>query len=409
MIAAEIQVYLALGRYLSGEFNLAMATLEEQVTAAAERHDAYATRIAAAQSYVYYMSLEPAQALRAANRLWVIADDWGSSYAQAWGAYMRALIHLNTLHLQDAYTDFEKVNAHSVLIEPRLMMDALLGHCLSYQLLGRSEVAAQSAQVMMDTAERLQNPDCLELAISGSARLALLQGDIDTAAELIRSVSSRPQANNLCFWLEEPTVTLAHIRIARGKPKELMRSLKDLTDIRAQIESQHLHCRMIDVMLLQAVANDKLGDRAAALALMEGAVKIAAPAQWLRPFCEIGAVLLPLIEALDFGETEQDFVAVLRQQLSEANAGPTVPTSTKIESHRQGALPSTSPHELTNRELDILDLLSQRYRNKEISARLFISTHTVSHHLKHIYQKLDVTGRRQAVYRAKELGIIDPR
>ena len=61
---------------------------------------------------------------------------------------------------------------------------------------------------------------------------------------------------------------------------------------------------------------------------------------------------------------------------------------------------------LTNRELDILDLLAQRQSNNEISESLFISVTTVKGHLRSIYSKLNVNKRRLAVERAKALGIL---
>jgi LuxR family maltose regulon positive regulatory protein len=61
---------------------------------------------------------------------------------------------------------------------------------------------------------------------------------------------------------------------------------------------------------------------------------------------------------------------------------------------------------LTNRKLKIIDLLAQRMSNKEIAEKIFISPETVKRHTINIYQKLSVNSRRQAVDRARDLGIL---
>jgi LuxR family maltose regulon positive regulatory protein len=63
---------------------------------------------------------------------------------------------------------------------------------------------------------------------------------------------------------------------------------------------------------------------------------------------------------------------------------------------------------LTNRELQILELLGRRLTNKEIASQLIIAPGTVKGHTINIYQKLDVKGRRQAVEKAIALGMISP-
>src|SRR6266566_2289654 len=67
----------------------------------------------------------------------------------------------------------------------------------------------------------------------------------------------------------------------------------------------------------------------------------------------------------------------------------------------------TDAHEaLTAREQEVLRLLARGLRNKEIAARLYVSERTVNFHLANIYQKLNVSGRTEAMSKALEQGLI---
>ena len=65
------------------------------------------------------------------------------------------------------------------------------------------------------------------------------------------------------------------------------------------------------------------------------------------------------------------------------------------------------PSNLTRREQQVLEYLAKGFTFGEISRILGLSSHTVASHVKHIYQKLEVRSRAEAVYEAVQLGLID--
>ncbi len=64
----------------------------------------------------------------------------------------------------------------------------------------------------------------------------------------------------------------------------------------------------------------------------------------------------------------------------------------------------TEEQQLTVREREVLDLLATGRRVKEIAAMLFVSPNTVRTHIRHIYEKLQVQGRMEAVNKARSWG-----
>jgi DNA-binding NarL/FixJ family response regulator len=71
--------------------------------------------------------------------------------------------------------------------------------------------------------------------------------------------------------------------------------------------------------------------------------------------------------------------------------------------HTGGLGPDES---LTRKELEVLTRLAEGRSNKEIADAMFVAPATIKTHLAHIYSKLAVTGRQEAVARAVELGLL---
>ena len=106
----------------------------------------------------------------------------------------------------------------------------------------------------------------------------------------------------------------------------------------------------------------------------------------------------------------RDGFAAGRQGLEQVWTIP--PAADEARNQRQAARPPTAAEQasslLTYREMDVLTLLCDRLTNKEIAGRLGISTETVRQHSVHVYRKLGVNGRRQAIVQARVMGLPVP-
>lgn len=107
----------------------------------------------------------------------------------------------------------------------------------------------------------------------------------------------------------------------------------------------------------------------------------------------------------DFTEDDRDLLTVLR--------APLVRAMIRARSRNRARQALNGPAgnrmaDLTDRELQLLELVALGNTNVAIAHRLGISPRTVAHHLDSAYRKLDVTSRAAAVYRAVNEGLVHP-
>jgi LuxR family maltose regulon positive regulatory protein len=151
---------------------------------------------------------------------------------------------------------------------------------------------------------------------------------------------------------------------------------------------------IVEFLALQSAAWNGLSDRDKALSRLEQAVVLARGEGIVRPFVNAGREMIPLLRRLRGREGIQEAAAVLLAALEDQAD----PRAGKPPSGRDGE----SFHQ---RELQILNLISQGFRNREIGKRLFLSEETVKWYLKRLFCKLYVGTRTEAIARARELGL----
>jgi LuxR family transcriptional regulator, maltose regulon positive regulatory protein len=150
-----------------------------------------------------------------------------------------------------------------------------------------------------------------------------------------------------------------------------------------------------EAWLLDALALDALAEHQAAATSLERSLDLAEPAGLRRMVVAHGGAIGPLLRR-----------HVRHGTAHPAMVGELVETIERRDRPARRPAPPTLSEPLSEREQAILGYLPSMMSNQEIAGALMISVNTVKTHLKAIYRKLDATGRREAVQRARELGLI---
>jgi LuxR family maltose regulon positive regulatory protein len=392
---------------MTGGAEAAVRFLEEDVEGADPTNHMFLTRVFAAQAFVHLLCGDLSPTVRTARRLAVLAERIPNVYAGNWAHYLQAVPQLHAHQLDDALRAFRSAVEQRDIFEGRVAVDALAGLALTYQLLQRPDSAASVADEILAFVQQRPESEYVAPAESFRARLSLLQGDLKAAVDWARSDDAECDAAGMFLWIENPSITRARVRIAEGTEDSVHMALESLGSLRPQLERMHRTVQTIEVVVLQSLGLQKQGRIHEALATLEEAVTLAVPGGWIRPFVEAGPDMAALLQRLGGRGRHDDVI----QRILAAFPGRAAPAEPPLA---RAAEPSpatgrSAVDSITNRELDILELLAQRLANKEIAARLFISTHTVKDHLKRIYDKLGAHNRRQAVKRAIEMGVLSRR
>ena len=230
------------------------------------------------------------------------------------------------------------------------------------------------------------------------ARVWIAQGRLGEALGWAREQGLSAD-DDLSYLREFEHITLVRLLLARYEGERAERSLQEATRLLERLllaaEEGGRTGRVIEILVLQALAHQKLTDIPAALASLERAMTLAEPEGYVRVFVDEGPPMTSLLRAAAKQGIARNYVRRLLAALS----GP------EHSSPTEQAL--IEP--LSERELDVLRLLGTELDGPAIARELTVSLNTMRTHTKNIYAKLAVTNRRAAVRRAAELNLLRSR
>jgi LuxR family maltose regulon positive regulatory protein len=197
----------------------------------------------------------------------------------------------------------------------------------------------------------------------------------------------------------ESYLNAAHVlaRLAKGKPEGYL--LEDAQDyLKRQGDfaaSRGFASWVVKIAIARTLLYQAAGQKSEALETLEEALKTSAPTGLLRVFVDEGGSLLALLVDLKRRLTDQTLIAYANRLL-EAMSGE---LSKVVTGEVHQAL-------LSERELEVLCYLAKGLSYEEIGQQLYLSLNTIQFHVKHIYRKLLVNKRVQAIEKAREMKLI---
>lgn len=273
---------------------------------------------------------------------------------------------------------------------------------------GRTDAAFAVLDRMEEAAQRGHLPRLLAVSLALRTHIEIQSQRLPAARESLRRLqplAERYQDSGRCAWAEIPfayMVAEAELAIATRQPAYAWQRLEPLI---AQCDAQG---RLFDAAMLRvraAVALADLDQGEAAARLLRHALAAASEYGMARLFVDAGDAALRLLrEQADGADLTEGEAAYVQAILRPPEAEPDEPDTKAADA---GAGRQRAPDALSQRELEVLGLLAKALSVKSIARVLNLSAGTVKWHLKHVYGKLDVASREQAVIKARNLRLID--
>jgi LuxR family maltose regulon positive regulatory protein len=281
-----------------------------------------------------------------------------------------------------------------------LLQQGGIGYCLTHAyctkarlMLSKGKIenankALQSANQATQTSPLMH---ILVHNISCQVKLALYLGDNQTASKWAEGEKS-VLPDNLPIYLQEVLqISKARVYYAQGA---LDNSIEILDRILPHTEASGRLAHATEICLLKAIVFQEQGKSAAAIESLERSLSLSIPESYTRLYLEAGSPAKILLQSAKSKGIYPEYVHKILTSFD---------TQTALTK-----LPKRIAHldRLTERECEILTLISVGYSNQQIANELVITLNTVKKHVSNIYDKLGVKNRAQAIAKGRELEII---
>jgi LuxR family maltose regulon positive regulatory protein len=277
--------------------------------------------------------------------------------------------------------------------------------CISLARIKLAQGDVDSTSRYFQTANDLASFEFDRLFVAvAEVRFRISQGDNDAAEKWLEDRGQnidlrklRDSEDGIQMYIRKYEMLLkVRILLSRGQLREALTNLEVLQE---QMEQQERLDIILEIQILKALVLQKQGELAESLITLETALSLAKPGGFIRIFVDEGEVMARLLRQVFMQEIHTDYVSQLLAAFSKNQPEPESLSQTMFHNDEL-----VDP--LSERELQVLRLLTSHLSSTEIAGELYISVNTVRFHIKNIYSKFGVHSRAEALDRAKDLGLL---
>ena len=338
--------------------------------------------------YIKFSEGDLYAAERITKRIAKLSASINNHFYTVWHDFFMGYITFQQYRTKEALSYFKKALKLVYLLNTHGPIDAFAGVLLTLKQTNKHKEFEQINNELTSFVYEWNNPAYNTVAYSLKARLSIIGKDVEKASEEFKNTDMFFDVKTIIFNIEVPRITYCRLLLAKNSVQKTDEAITKLTEIYGFVTKIHNVPQTIDVLILLSVAYYKKEYLDKAIEALTQAIVLAEKGHFIYPFVEQSEMMeVLLLQIKPDNESFNKFMLLLIE---------TVSNKKKI----------SSADRISNRELDIINLLAQRLSNQEIADKLFISISTVKRHIINIYQKLGVNKRREAVELAEKLGII---
>jgi len=261
----------------------------------------------------------------------------------------------------------------------------LVGHAMTCFELGNRARADLILEELEGYVAESGNEYMIKMISLAKAEMEFRKGEIEKAFQLTQNINSLPLRPVTNFFA--PQLIKAKIWIYYKIPSCNEEASVLLDETESYLLKVNNTRFLIDLYALKSIYNFDTGNLEISMKYLEKSVKLARPGGFIRVFTDMGEKMREVILASTMSTRDDKYID-------------------QVLSSFKKKIIHAPVEALSLREEEILQYLSQKLSNKEIGTKLFITEKTVKNHLNRIYRKLDVSGRREALNKAREKDLL---